>query len=119
MPNKSNTFNTVKHLTIICIRQDGHAGGGELLTQTATHGHAKGDIKAFLCFVERVIDDDHTAVLLSLALIETQHAVVFLGSGNVVRIGKHSSGNSALGCTCTEEDKGKIRGSFEHSNSQV
>lgn len=63
-------------LTIIRVGQDGDPGGGELLIQTTPHGHAEGDVKAFLRLIQRVVDHHHAARFLYFVSVKAQNTHV-------------------------------------------
>lgn len=85
------------HLTVFHIRDDCDSGCGELRAQTAPHGHAEGDIEAFLVFIQRVINYHNPAGFLHLSLVEAQNAVMVLRPGDVIGVGQHHAGDSACG----------------------
>ncbi len=84
-------------LTVFHIRNDCDSSCGELWAQTAPHGHAEGDIEAFLVFIQRVIDDDNPAGFLCLSLVEAQDAMMVLGPRDVIRVGQDCGGDGACG----------------------
>lgn len=84
-------------LTIVTVCQDYDLGGWEVGAHLAAHGHTEADVKALFLLVQGVINDDDATEFLSLILVKTQHTVVVLGSGDVVRVGEHSAGDGATG----------------------
>lgn len=85
------------NLTVIHVRNNGDSGRGELCAQTASHGHAEGDIKAFLVLVQWVINYHDPAGLLCLSLVKAQDAVMVLGPGDVIWVRQHCSRDGACG----------------------
>ena len=85
------------HITVFHISNDCDSGRGELGAQTAPHGHAEGDIEAFLVFIQRVINDHNAAGFLHLSLVKAKDAVMVLGPGDVIRVGQHRGGDGACG----------------------
>lgn len=88
---------TPTSLTIIAVCQDGDLGGREVGAHLAAHRHAEADVEALFLLIQGVINDNDATEFLPLILVKTQHTVVVLRSGDVVRVGQHSAGYGASG----------------------
>lgn len=85
------------YLTVIHIRNNGDSGCGELQAQAAPHGHAEGDVEAFLIFVQGVVNYHNPAGFLRLSFVEAQDAVMVIWPGDVIGVRQHRSGDGARG----------------------
>lgn len=83
----------VHHLTIIHVLQDGDPAGGVVQSQAAPDRQRQSHIEAFVCFVQRVVDDDHPTRLLPLTHVEAKDAAVLLRAGDEVRVRQDGRGN--------------------------